>query len=216
MRRVTERSEAHADFGQSVGTALRTFAHPTLARHPMKQIIELLNSNSALTTAWTAIAALFVSFLSIVLTTLSLWMQRTHDRKSVLPIGNFVIGDYEHDVLVRLRNDGNGPLIIENVTVFNTEKPSDSKSSIIDFMPDLPGKCMWETFVGDITGHVLSPQNELTLIELKGDPAHKVFQAAKKIVRQALSTLSVEITYRNIYDDRIPKITRRLDWFSRF
>ena len=181
----------------------------------MKQIIELLNSNSTLTTALTAIAALFVSFLSIVLTTVSLWMQRTHNRKSILPIGYIAVGDYEDDIFVRLRNDGNGPLIVENMTVFPTGKQDEYKSSIIAFMPDLPGDHPWTTFVSNIKGTAISPEGHITLIELKGSPDEKDFEAAKEIVRRELCLLSVTVTYRNVYNDRMPLISRRLDWFQR-
>lgn len=178
-------------------------------------MIESLVSNSALVTAGTAIAALFISFLSIVLTTLNLWMQRTHDRKSVLPIGHIVVGDYEEDIFVRLRNDGIGPLIIENVTVYRTDEQSDSKNSIIDFMPELPGKYAWTTFVRDVKGRALSPKDQLTLIELKGEPTYEDFEASKGIVRRVLSGLSVMVNCRNIYNERMPTISRQLDWFGR-
>ena len=181
----------------------------------MKQIIELLNSNVTLATALTAIAALFVSFLSIVLTTVSLWMQRTHNRKSFLPIGYIAVGDYEDDILVRLRNDGNGPLIVESMTVFPTGNQDEHKSSIIAFMPDLPGDYAWTTFVSDIKGSAISPAGHITLIELKGDPGEKNFEAAKEIVRNHLALLSVTIAYRNVYNDRMPLISRRLNWFQR-
>ena len=178
-------------------------------------MIESLISNSALVTAWTAIAALAISFLSIVLTTLNLWMQRTHNRKSVLPIGHIAVGDYEEDVFVRLRNDGIGPMIIEDVTVYRTNKPGDSKNSIIDFMPELPGEYAWATFLRDIIGRAVSPQDQLTLIELKGEPTHEDFEASKNIVRRVLSELSVTVSCKNIYNERMPTISRRLDWFGR-
>ena len=88
----------------------------------MKEILKFLASNKDLVTAWTAIAALFVSLLSIILTSLNLWMQRTHNRKAVLPIGHITVGDYENDIFVRLRNDGVGPLLIESATIFRVEK----------------------------------------------------------------------------------------------
>ena len=181
----------------------------------MNQIINSLMSNTAIVTAWTAIAALLVSLLSIVLKCANLWMQRTHNRKSVLPIGHITVGDYENDIFVRLRNDCVGPLLIEAVAVYKVGEETDSKNSIIDFMPGLPGGYTWATFVRDIEGRSLSPQDQLTLIELKGEPSYEDFVSAKKIVRTELSRLGIRIAYRNVYNDRMPTITRRLDWFSR-
>jgi hypothetical protein len=82
-------------------------------------------------------------------------------------------------------------------------------------MPGLPGGYTWATFVRDIEGRSLSPQDQLTLIELKGEPSYEDFVSAKKIVRTELSRLGIRIAYRNVYNDRMPTITRRLDWFSR-
>jgi hypothetical protein len=181
----------------------------------VKQAFEFLVSNSAFVTAWTAIAALFVSLLSIILTCLSLWMQRTHNRKAVLPIGHIVVGDYEDDIFVRLRNDGVGPLILENVTVFRNGSRKNTKTALIDFMPELPGGYAWTTFVRGVNGRALSPDGQITLIELKGEPSYEDFDSSKVIVRRELSTLCIEISYRNIYGDKMPIISRRLDWFGR-
>jgi len=162
-----------------------------------------------------AIAALFVSLLSIFLTSLNLWMQRTHNRKTVLPIGHITVGDYEDDIFVRLRNDGVGPLIVDELSVFKTDDKANSKNAIIDFMPDLPGDLLWTTFVRDIKGRALLPQGHISLIEFKRQPPNKDFESMKEIVRRELSTLCVAVMCRNIYDDKMPLIVRRLDWFGR-
>ena len=181
----------------------------------MKEILKFLASNKDLVTAWTAIAALFVSLLSIILTSLNLWMQRTHNRKAVLPIGHITVGDYENDIFVRLRNDGVGPLLIESATIFRVEKEQESKSAIIDFMPDLPGDYAWSTFVRDINGRAISSGDQITLISLKGQPGLEDFDASKEIVRRELSKLNVRISYKNIYDEKMPVAFRKLDWFGR-
>jgi hypothetical protein len=159
-----------------------------------------------LVTAWTGIAALFVSLLSIVLTCLSLWIQRTHNRKSVLPIGHITVGDYEDDIFVRLCNDRVGPLIIEEIIVCIDDNEASSKNSIIEFMPDLPSGYIWTTFVRETKGRALSAQDRLTLIELKGEPSNPDFTAAREIVRRRLSRLSVTVIYLNAYNDRMPPL----------
>ena len=52
----------------------------------MRDVIKFLSEHEKLVTAWTAIAALFVSAISIVIAVANLFMQRAHNRKSVLPI----------------------------------------------------------------------------------------------------------------------------------
>lgn len=181
----------------------------------MKATLEFLASNDKLVTAWTAIAALFVSFLSIVLTCVNLRMQRTHNRKSVCPIGQITVGDYENSIFVRLRNDGVGPLIIEKVAVFRDDREEDSEIAIIEFMPELPDGYQWETFLRDIRGRAISANEQLTLIALKGEPSDSAFVRAREIAREALATLTVKVFCKNIYDEQMPLTERKLNWFAR-
>ena len=72
----------------------------------MQEFISILSANDKLVTSWTAILAVFISLISIIITVVNVAMQRAHNRKSVLPIGSLSLGDYENQIFVRLRNDG--------------------------------------------------------------------------------------------------------------
>jgi hypothetical protein len=181
----------------------------------MQRIFDFLVENDKLATALIAIAALIVSVSAIVVAVANLWIQRTHNRKSVLPVGHITVGDYENEIVVHFCNDGIGPLLVEKVTVTQAGVESDSQTSLIDFMPGLPGDYAWTTFVRDIVGRAISPRDRITLISLQGDPEQEDFAASKVIVRKILSTLAVKIEYKNVYDDTMPVAERHLDWFGR-
>src|SRR5665213_941427 len=115
----------------------------------LSDISQWLTNNDKLVTGWTAIAALFVSSVSIILAFCGLMTQRRHDRKSVQPIGHISVGDYENEIFVRLRNDGVGPMIVR-VSRVRDSLDGRTEISIVDFMPELPDGYLWKTFVGDM------------------------------------------------------------------
>lgn len=181
----------------------------------MHDIVSFLSTNDKLVTAWTAIAALFVSITSIVIAIVNIAMQRAHNRKSVFPIGHISVGDYERRVSVRLRNEGVGPMIIEKAIVTRENGSEQAKSAILDFLPDLPDGYLWTTFVGDISGRAISAGDEIVLVSLEGDQNDVDFIAAREMTREALSNLTIGVDYKNIYGERMPSVSRRLDWFGR-
>jgi hypothetical protein len=163
----------------------------------MHEIVSFLSANDKLVAAWTAIAALFVSLVSIILTFVSLWMQRRHNRKSVQPIGHISVGDYENEIFVRLRNDGIGPMIVKTAQVYNSDDGR-TQISIIDFMPELPDGYSWTTFIRAMDGRAVSANDHLTLVSLVGNPEDRKFASAREAVRKKLSTLSISVGYNNI------------------
>lgn len=179
----------------------------------MENIISFLSANDKVVTAWTAIAALFVSVVSIAIAVSNFVMQRRHNRKSVQPIGHISVGSYENRIFVRLWNHGVGPMIVKTVAV-NKVGEQQTKHSIIDFMPGLPKNRPWTTYVPDIAGRALSANDHITLIALEGDTRDKGYVSARQAVRKALSSLSIKIDYENIYEEKMKPAFRNLDWFA--
>ena len=181
----------------------------------MHDVIEFLSSNDKLVTAWTAIAALIVSVISIVIAIVNMTMQRAHNRKSVLPIGHLSVEDYENRISVRLQNNGVGPMIIEKVTVTRVSDGGQAKSAVIDFMPELPSGYLWSAFVGDIAGRAITAEGNITLVALEGEQREKRFITARTMTREALSGLTIKVEYKNIYGESMPPASRSLSWFGR-
>lgn len=181
----------------------------------MKDITALLAANHDLVTAITAVAALFVSAVSIILAIFNMTTQRTHNRKSVMPIAHVRVGDYENRIFVRLRNDGVGPMLIDTIAVAKRGAKNKKQATLMEFMPDLPAGIFWTTFVADLSGWALSANNDLPLLLLEGDAGDPKFVGARQSVRQALAELKIEIRYRDIYGRQMPPAVRDLEWFAR-
>jgi hypothetical protein len=125
-----------------------------------------------------------------------------------MPIGSISMGDYEDSIFVRLRNDGAGPMIVDDIAVFgNDEKVG---SALIDLMPR---GLLWTTFVKDISGRAFASGKDIDLISISGDIEDPKFLDARRSVREALSTLSIRANYHSVYGDK-QHCQRSLDWFG--
>ncbi len=180
----------------------------------MKDIFDFLATKHDLIAAMTAVAALFVSAVSIVLAIFNMTTQRTHNRKSLMPIAHVRLGDYENRIFVRLHNDGIGPMMISRVIVSKLGGKAKKQTSLLAFMPDLPAGILWTTSVADLAGWALSADKDITLLMLEGDPADPKFVSARQSVRHALSELKIEVRYRDIYGAKMPAAVRDLTWFA--
>ncbi len=176
----------------------------------MKEIIDKIVSDPTLLIAS---VALLVSIISILVGALSLKFQRTHNRKSVKPIGNIVFSDYENRVAVNLKNAGVGPLFIKSLKVKNKNKKT--KNNIIDFMPEHPSNLPWTNYFANPTDFVIPPGEKLNLIELSTEDISDTFADFRDTVRKSLMDLSIELKYKDIYDKTMPVNKRALDWFGR-
>jgi hypothetical protein len=161
-----------------------------------------------------AAIAVFISFVSILIGAVSLSIQRTHNRKSVKPIANIILSDYENHISVNIANNGVGPLIIKTLNV--TNQAGESKLNIIGWMPKHPDDLPWTSFAADITDFVIAPGDRLNLIDLKTtDEITSTFAAFRDHTRMALSNLKIELSYTDVYDSNLPSKVRALEWFGR-
>lgn len=197
-------------FGVLLGAAIVEALH-FWSSLTFDRVIAYLDKRHDVVTAGAAVLALLVSLISILFTVGSMAMQRGHNRKSVLPIGHISVGDYEDDIFVRLRNDGIGPMIVDKVSV-NTKGNDEPQDALIDCLPD---GITWSTFVANISGRAISPEQYVTLVRLQGDSDDPEFSKVKQSVRRALSVLTVTVEYKNIYDERMLPARRDLSWFGR-
>jgi hypothetical protein len=181
----------------------------------IQSLISYVSTNHDLVLAATAISALFVSICSLVLTVTNISMQRAHNRKNVIPIAYITVGDYENHTFVRLRNYGIGPMLIEKAIIAQKGKGDETGSTLIECMPDLPDGYYWKDFVEEVTNRAIPANGEITLVEFEGDMSDKKYKEIRKDVRGALANLTVTVEYRNVYGERMPSVTRTLDWFGR-
>jgi hypothetical protein len=177
----------------------------------MDKIFAWVASNKELVTSWTAILAVVASTVSFIVAIVNMKWQRVHYRKTLLPIGSLSLGDYENAIFVRLRNDGAGPMIVDEVAVFRIGTDEKIASALIDLMPK---GLSWNTFVKDISGRAFAPGKDIDLISLDGNENDSEFVDIRRRVREVLSGLSVRVSYQSVYGEK-KYVERPLDWFGR-
>jgi len=178
----------------------------------MDALIEFMKTHPDQASAFAAVSALFVSFISILLAVAALWMQRRHNYKSLTPIASLPIGDYENLIEVKLRNTGVGPLIVKK---FTATKDHERKKNIVSFMPKLPEGIYWDTFYNDLEGLCVPPNETAIIIKLCGDPKDEKFAKFRDKVRNELKNVTIEVQYRDIYNRNMLNKCRDLKWFGR-
>ena len=182
----------------------------------MKSIIlifEYIQNNTNQVIAFAAIFALILTFISILITAISVSLQRKHNKQSVKPILNIILADYENRISVMLQNKGLGPLTIEHFYVLKDEKKIEN--NLIDCMPDLPDKLMWKHFIKDFNGKALTASEKISGLTLSGDVNDNNFCTYRDEVRKRLSLLTVKVDYKDIYGKNMPTCERQLKWFGR-
>ena len=164
------------------------------------------------------IIACSIAFLAVLLTFLTIVIQKKHYRLSVKPIGAIYFTDYEEKVNVIIRNNGIGPLLFTSFKVYDKKNNMVSKPAIIDLMPSLPDNIQWSHFNKSIDGWSLLPGHSIVLIELSGDPKdsnYSDYEKSRERVRGKLKDLRVQFYYQCIYKKEQWLCTRDLDFFGR-
>lgn len=156
---------------------------------------------------WDTIIALSVSIVSIVFTYVQVRIQRTHNKKTVKPIGKIRIGDYENNIFVKLENSGVGPLIIKQILTKN--KTLLTTKSFIEILPsELQNRIVWTNFTGSYEGRTIIPGQSLELIVWTINDSYKKMQNAddriaqdRNDLRKALKDVCISISYTDIYEE---------------
>lgn len=158
-----------------------------------------------------ASAAVVVSIISFVLAWKSLAVQRHHNRLSVRPLAFISRSDYENSLAVKIHNNGVGPLIITSVRVFDG---NDTKRSLIEWMGAIPYRVTWDDFTRDFVDRSLAPGDAIVLLKLTGDASDQDFCEIRNACRLVLRQLTVKVEYRDVYDQPMKPVERKLDWFG--
>ncbi len=148
-----------------------------------------------------------IALLALLATFYQLHLQRVHNEKSLQPLGQISFGDKDRTLRVRINNSGIGPLIIEKIIYSKDGK----NFSIISDCLDLNPRSYTHLRTSESARRVIYPASELIIFETIFDadePEEKIDEA-----RTQLSTLSLVVTGRDIYNNKIT-IKRDLGWFD--
>jgi hypothetical protein len=134
---------------------------------------------------------------------------------SVRPIGQFIFDDYEDRIEVKLENRGTGPMVLEEFAVMRGSEVV-GRDSLVN-AKELPfHDTHVANFVAELAGRVLRPGQELLLLQAKGIPTDEAFANYRKSLREYLSKLTFQVTYKDIYGSRQEPTVRAAEkWYGR-
>ena len=165
-----------------------------------------LGMNSDQLIAITSMCAVIISTLSLVLTIVTSSLQIRHNKNSIKPIADIRVQDYENMIAIRIENVGTGPLVVKKLR-FIRDNDNREYSSLIEMMPSINEP--WVTFFEEADGWKIPVDRKIDLIEL-----NPLLEKTKESVRRALSTITVLLTYTDVYGT-VYKDSRKLDFFGR-
>ncbi|MBN8824099.1 MULTISPECIES: hypothetical protein [unclassified Spirosoma] len=153
--------------------------------------------------------AILISVLALLATFYQLHLQRVHNEKSLKPLGQIDLPDYNKQLAVHVRNNGLGPLIIDRLTFIK-----DGQSyTIIDDCLDLNPRSYMRMAINNTVKRVVLPAAYLVVFETQfgehegeGEINH---------ARQQLAAITLKVEGRDIYDNKI-RLERNFNWFSRY
>jgi hypothetical protein len=179
----------------------------------MEKLFTFIQENPDTVSALAAMISVFVAFVAILLTVISLSMQRRHNIMSVTPIAYINPINYENSIAVEIRNSGTGPL---RITRFEAkDKNGHSAEDLIGLMPKLPNGICWETFFSNLKDFSIIPSQSLTLLKLSGKVEDPNYCEIRDTIRKRLSEIEITLTYRDIYGRKMPKEHKDMKWFAR-
>lgn len=169
-----------------------------------------------------SIFSLVTSVVAIIISINTYRSQKEHNKNSVRPILNIVLGDYEDDLYVRVDNNGVGPAIITAISCINTKtEGKKSSTSLVELVPysatvkrmnseSIADLRTYTDFVEDIAGRTISPDHSIVLLRME-NPSKK----QRLVLRDFLKDCYVEIHYTDIYNSDPWTSKRSLDFFGR-
>lgn len=117
--------------------------------------------------------------------------------------------DFENKIELELQNKGLGPAVVTSLTLtdFNGKVNKGIYESIqgINLTSD--------TFTGDMTGLVLSANENKTLFKLTDSCPN--FENVKIQIRERFSDLELVVNYKDIYEEKMPEYKCNLKWYGR-
>lgn len=159
-----------------------------------------------------AFSAIIISIAAILLTAITLKMQREHNFTSTRPICFVDVFDYSNHTAVELYNGGIGPMIINDIKV---SMGVEYKQNLIDWMPRIDEGLRWKNYNTNMNLTVVPAGTSLTIIAFAVDEDNNAAVNFRNQIRKIMSELTVEVTFSNIYDKQLPIVTRSLDIFGR-
>ncbi len=156
--------------------------------------------------------ALFVAGISIYVSVKALKNQENHNKLSVRPIAYFRLGDYENRIIVAIKNNGVGPLLVGN---FSASKGGEVFADLISIMPESPDPFFWAHFSSKLVDRSVLPGEEIILLDLRGEPKLKKFATYRDKCREVLADVAMQLSYTDMYGSQFAPLNQTMEWFGR-
>lgn len=147
-----------------------------------------------------------IAWLTLVGLICQLYLQRTHNEKSLKPLGQIDLEDRQGHLYVRITNNGLGPMIIDR---FVFHKDGKKYTAIKECLP-LSRQSYTAVEVNESVQKVILPNGHLVIFETRLDASKEDVGQ----VRQQLSPIRLKVEFHDIYDNKMA-IERDFHWFSR-
>lgn len=149
-----------------------------------------------------------ISVLALIGLFWQVYLQRTHNEKSLKPLGQIDFRDRQDQLYVRISNNGVGPMILDHLCFIK-----DGKSYVtIEDCLNLDKRSYARLDGTESVRKVILPNSFLTIFEASLAP--KESETELNHVRDQLSSISLKVKFHDIYDNTM-SIERDFQWFSR-
>lgn len=175
----------------------------------MAQLIhDILNKSDV----FISLLSLGVAVLSMAFGIIALLIQRSHNKKSVMPLGFISLADYENRLCIKVTNNGTGPMIIEKVSTFQTKNKSNAMEYPVDWFANM--KIVWSTYRKSLENFTIAANSHSELLEYVVNEHNENPEELRNQIRGILSELTICVEYKDIYGKRYV-MKRELNWFAR-
>ena len=185
-----------------------------------------------------------IDFFSMIISGLTLLMTykistraNNISKNSVRPYLDIIIGDYNNHTYIKIKNNGLGTAIIKNIDFIYENKLTNESmytSDIITIINEYnkyinpsENDNKYVTFVEDIKGRGIGPQDEIIILEKRYECTNSTNQKEAKFIKNIISPkrkkllnvlkdLKIKVEYTIVFGDEIiPSCERELHFFGR-
>ncbi|WP_338875019.1 hypothetical protein WBJ53_05320 [Spirosoma sp. SC4-14] len=149
-----------------------------------------------------------ISVLAVVGLFCQVYLQRTHNEKSLKPLGQIDFRDRQDQLYIRVSNNGVGPMILDRLWFIKDGK----RYATIEECLHLDRRSYSRLDGHESVRKVILPNSSLTIFEASLAPQEN--ETALNHVRDQLSPITLKVEFHDIYDNKM-SIERDFQWFNR-
>lgn len=153
-------------------------------------------------------ATVLISVLALLGLFCQVYLQRTHNEKSLKPLGQIDFRDRQDQLYVRVSNNGVGPMILDRLCFIKGGKAY----ATIEECLELDRRSYSRLDGHESVRKVILPTSSLTIFETRFEEYEG--EAAIDHARKQLALITLKVKFHDIYDNKMT-IERDFQWFAR-